>query len=349
MTVPGRQVSLRHQFAVRARQWHQEKVQAILPPPPGPLCSHRQLAAARELVVRRDAGLGDCLMILPTLEALRQRYPHLRIIFQVPTPYTELLAGFAVVDEARPLEAAGEVSASGVAFADLSNYMERHPRAWSQPRIDLVGTAFAIQPVPEVAHYQPPPADKHAARQWLKQPAATRHPRLGIVLRGIYGHRSWLVPYVFELAGQFAAHYGEVIIFDADAEAPCYRAADSRNSVGTVASAYGLELPTVAALLAECDVVVVPDTGLLHLAACVGTPFVAIFGAVPPQLRLNYYRNYRCLTAANMVDCVPCREGSRHRRCQHECLWAITPAQVMEAVEELLGDSGQWCRRRRPF
>ncbi len=92
----------------------------------------------------------------------------------------------------------------------------------------------------------------------------------------------------------------------------------------------------VAALLGSCDVAVVPDTGLLHLAACVGTPFVAIFGAVPPELRLNYYQNYRCLTAQGQVACVPCCEGPQHLRCRYECLWAITPDQVQVAMHELV-------------
>ena len=92
----------------------------------------------------------------------------------------------------------------------------------------------------------------------------------------------------------------------------------------------------IAALLASCDAAIVPDTGLLHLAACTGTPFVAIFGAVPPELRLNYYQNYRCLTVQGRVPCVPCCEGPQHTRCRYECLWAITPEEVELALHELL-------------
>ncbi len=329
-------MGLQHRFHVRGKPWRQEQVRAVLPPLPGPLCKHHQLAAAQTLVVRRDAGLGDCLMILPTLEALKQRHPHLGIIFAAPAPIVKLLADLAVVDEAVPLEESAELSAPEAVTVDLSNYMERHPLSWTVPRIDLVGTGFGIRPVPHAAHYEAPPAAKDAARQWLRQQGCAGHRRLGMALRGIYGHRSWLVPYVFELAHRFAANYGDVIIFDADTQAPRCPAAEDTTSAGIVASAYGLGLPTVAALLAECDVAVVPDTGLLHLAACVGTPFVAIFGAVPPHLRLNYYENYRCLTAAQTVSCVPCCESSRHLRCQYECLGAITAQQVMAAVEELL-------------
>jgi len=164
---------------------------------------------------------------------------------------------------------------------------------------------------------------------------------LGIALRGIYGHRSWLVPYVFQVARRLAAQGWDVLIFDADPDAPQYPWADGPASPGTVACAYGLKLPVVAALLGGCDAAVVPDTGLLHLAACVGTPFVAIFGAVPPELRLNYYENYRCLTAAGRVPCVPCCEGPQHTHCEYECLWAITPGEVETALYGLLRGFGR--------
>ncbi len=337
MNAAQRNVAVRHRFALHGQLPQTQQITAILPPPPEPLCRPEELAAAHKLVVRRDAGLGDCLMILPTLGAIRQHFPHLKIIFQAPAAYTKLLAGFGEVDKAVALDELTELGAgSDVVHADLSNYMERHPQAWLVPRIDLAGTAFGIAPVPHTASYQPPPEIQREAQAWLKEHECRKRARVGIALRGIYGHRSWLVPYVFELARRLAAQNWEVLIFDADPHAQQCPGTDDFDGPGAVACAYGLELPVVAALLASCDAAIVPDTGLLHLAACTGTPFVAIFGAVPPELRLNYYQNYRCLTVQGRVPCVPCCEGPQHIRCRYECLWAITPEEVELALHELL-------------
>ncbi len=334
------QVALRHKFQVRGRLPVVQSVTAKLPPPPEPMCRPAQLAAARQLIVRRDAGLGDCLMILPTLAAIRQRFPQLEIVFQAPAAYTALLEGFAEVDEAIALEEspAGQLSPETL-FVDLSNYVERHPQAWQQPRIDLVGTAFGIGPVSHAAAYHPTPQLQRQAGKWLGTHGCHAPTRIALALRGIYGHRSWLVPYVFELAQRLAAKGRDVLIFDADGQAPRYPPSGDSHQTGSVVSAYGLELPLVAALLSTCDAAVVPDTGLLHLAACVGLPFVAIFGAVPPQLRLSHYENYRCLTAEKKVACVPCCEGPRHIRCSYECLWEITPSMVEAALYQLLGQT----------
>jgi len=341
------QVPLRHKFQIKGGPPIVQPVTAKLPPPPEPMCGPAQLAAASKLIVRRDAGLGDCLMILPTLAAIRQRFPQLEIVFQAPAAYTALLAGFAAVDEAIALDEspAGHPS-SETLFVDLSNYVERHPQAWQKPRIDLVGTAFGMAPLPRAAAYHPAPQLRHEAKNWLATHGCRAPTRIAVALRGAYGHRSWLVPYVFELAQRLTAKGRDVVIFDADGQAPRYPGTEGATGetpvlprAGTVACAYGLELPLVAALLSTCDAAVVPDTGLLHLAACVGLPFVAIFGAVPPQLRLNYYENYRCLTAEKKVACVPCCEGPQHIRCSYECLWEITPSMVETALHQLLGEA----------
>ncbi len=317
-----------------------QSVTAKLPPPPEPMCGPAQLAAASKLIVRRDAGLGDCLMILPTLTAIRQRFSQLEVVFQAPAAYTALLEGFAEVDEAIALnESPAGQPGPEMLLVDLSNYMERHPQAWQRPRIDLVGMAFGMASVSHAAIYHPTPQLLRQAKEWLTTHGCRAPTRIALALRGIYGHRSWLAPYVFELARRLTAKGRDVLIFDADAHAPqCPRPRDLRQT-GSVISAYGLELPLVAALLAGCDAAVVPDTGLLHLAACVGLPFVAIFGPVPPQLRLNYYENYRCLTAEKKVACVPCCEGPRHIRCSYECLWEITPSMVETALHQLLSQA----------
>ena len=352
MNAAQHQVALRHQFQVKGGPPVIQSVTAKLPPPPEPMCGPAQLAATRQLIVRRDAGLGDCLMILPTLAAIRQRFPQLEIIFQASAAYTALLGGFAEVDEAIALdESPARQPSPETLLVDLSNYMERHPQAWQKPRIDLVGTAFGMAPVSQAARYYPPPEVQREAEAWFGSRQECRsygkevpaNKRLGIALRGVYGHRSWLVPYVFELAQRLAAKGRDVLIFDADVHAPQCPGTEEPTGetpvlprAGTVACAYGLELPLVATLLSTCDAAVVPDTGLLHLAACVGLPFVAIFGPVPPELRLSHYENYQCLTAEGTVACVPCCEGPQHIRCSYECLWEITPATVEVALAGLL-------------
>lgn len=103
-----------------------------------------------------------------------------------------------------------------------------------------------------------------------------------------------------------------------------------------------------AALIEACDLFVGNDSAPLHMAVAVGTPAVALFGPTDPV-------NFRPLGPLDVVvrhppACSPCfrwLKGSRGRlmaRCRveraAECMRAITPLDVIEAVEGQLDRLG---------
>ncbi len=333
-------VPLTHKHRLRGlTQTREGVVVASLPEARGPLCDVQQLASGAKLVVRRAAGLGDCLMLLPALMALKRERPDIHLVLQVPREYQKLMVGFNIADEVWKLE---DMPPAGAVWelVDVSHFVERHPAAWEIDRVTLFAEAFGIEPVPSAAAYRPPAKDLAWAREWLEFEETPRGPRVGLCLEGKYRHRSWMVKYVFELAKRLTRRGHRCIIFADDRSAQ--RSAMTGRPAGIrgrVRHAYGFELPQVAALLHMCDVAVAPDTGLLHLGASVGTACVGIFGAVPPHLRTRFYESCECLWAKGKVACVPCCEGPQHQRCNLECLKAITPAMVEAAIERALAGS----------
>jgi len=110
---------------------------------------------------------------------------------------------------------------------------------------------------------------------------------------------------------------------------------------GRVAAAASRPLPVLgadldpvelAALAALARVVIANDSGAAHLAAAVGTPVVALFGPTDPG------RTAPTGSASKILDryvfCSPCFL----KECPygHECMREITPEDVLRAVEELL-------------
>ena len=91
----------------------------------------------------------------------------------------------------------------------------------------------------------------------------------------------------------------------------------------------------MAGLIAEVDLLVAPDTGILHLADALGTPVVALFGPKDPRIYGPRYAQ-RKVVRSN-VPCSPCEKRSCKER---TCMLRITPEMVLEGVGELLGKKG---------
>jgi heptosyltransferase-2 len=96
----------------------------------------------------------------------------------------------------------------------------------------------------------------------------------------------------------------------------------------------------VAALLAECDLLVSNDTGIMHLGAAMGTPTVGIFGAASPR-RWAPVGPYATAVSAG-VSCSPCAET--YRLCDPSdclnpdrirCLQEVSVDMVLEAIRRV--------------
>jgi heptosyltransferase-2 len=95
----------------------------------------------------------------------------------------------------------------------------------------------------------------------------------------------------------------------------------------------------MAALISSLDLFITNDTGPMHVAAALGIPVVAIFGATTPALGFApYTEKSRVVEPPNRLECRPCSPHGpkacpkEHFRCMNE----ITPESVIEAAKSLL-------------
>ncbi len=92
-----------------------------------------------------------------------------------------------------------------------------------------------------------------------------------------------------------------------------------------------LTLRQTIAILARCRLFIGNDSGLMHIAAALAVPLVAVFGPTEPGKTAPLGRDYRLLHRG--ADCAPCRR----RECptDHRCMSAIGADQVLAAAGEL--------------
>ena len=98
-------------------------------------------------------------------------------------------------------------------------------------------------------------------------------------------------------------------------------------------------LTVSGSLLRRCDAAVCNDTGVMHLAAAVGTPVVALFG--PTEPRWTGPRGPVTRVLQHGCACVPCYARTCGEGHPPPCMAAITVEEVAAAIEQVLADGAR--------
>ncbi|OGX21100.1 MAG: hypothetical protein A2Y04_01225 [Omnitrophica WOR_2 bacterium GWC2_45_7] len=91
----------------------------------------------------------------------------------------------------------------------------------------------------------------------------------------------------------------------------------------------------LAALIKKCKVFVTPDSAPLHVAAAMKVPCIAFFG--PTDSKRHIPPAKKMIVFEKKPACAPCY-SSRCKIGTHACLQDITPEEVAEAIETLIGE-----------
>ncbi|MDX2161342.1 MAG: WecB/TagA/CpsF family glycosyltransferase [bacterium] len=100
-------------------------------------------------------------------------------------------------------------------------------------------------------------------------------------------------------------------------------------------------LAGLAGVLSACDLFIGADSGVMHIAAAVGTPIVALFGPSNPQAWSPHAPPSRLHIVRAGVACSPCMYvghelGDLNGCAARTCMALITPAHVVSAASGLL-------------
>ncbi len=316
------------------------------------------------VLVRQRPAIGDAVLLSPLITQIKKRYPS--SILTVVTDDTYLNGALTVIFEGTPGVDKVEHSAADQWTTESNRQVDGNiPPSSALPPIcvqlaDIVldcnghfvqferdhggkppyGIAeFWLRHhgyFDETASLLPQHRIAKAAQQqfdhWYFQHVPLemhRKPLVGIVLRA--GHTCRDYDYQ-TLAPQIAEHLYSCGYLPVGIDPVLPLAA-----AGAI-SAQDLSLDVVAVLLQRCQLVVTPDTGLLHLAQAVGTQTVALWGIIPPPLRVQDYAT-TVVPQQSLGYCCDSEEASC--RCswtyqRWSCLKRLTLSMILEAVDKTL-------------
>ncbi|MEN9501467.1 MAG: lipopolysaccharide heptosyltransferase [Pseudomonadota bacterium] len=146
-----------------------------------------------------------------------------------------------------------------------------------------------------------------------------------------YGEaKRWPAEYFAAIAQHWVAQGGQVLLLGSGKDAPVTaQIANTVNASACVDLAGKTSLQEVLGLLAIADQVVSNDSGLMHVAAAVDTPVIALYGSSDPTYTPPLNKNARILSLG--LECSPCFK----RECplQHlDCLRKLEPQQVISLL-----------------
>jgi ADP-heptose:LPS heptosyltransferase len=95
------------------------------------------------------------------------------------------------------------------------------------------------------------------------------------------------------------------------------------------------DIRRIASIMYNCDLVLCPDSSILHLAGALDKPTVSLFGHTDPRARVDCYPNVMALWPGEYMSCVPCWAGDCHMNLA--CYKAITADMIVAACLEKLG------------
>jgi ADP-heptose:LPS heptosyltransferase len=271
------------------------------------------LGLPRTLLVELRWRLGDELMALPVLAALRERHPDVQLVLL--TNYPELFACAGIADK----------------FNTLPPRVDRYILLRGAPRHVERLSHYAQQaglPRPSWRPNLPmPPLAPHFAARIPSSPG----PLIALAPGASWPNKRWLPEHWADLARQLSGD-GTVIMVLGHEDAPI---------PGDWTSFMGETTPLEAGqLLALADLLICCDSGLMHLALAVGTPALALFGPTDPAF----------LSDSPLLHAIsneaPCAGFWNHSRkdyalgvcpCgQATCLAGIAPARVYNEAIRIL-------------
>ena len=267
------------------------------------------MASEPPILVLRALGLGDLLTGIPALRGLRRLHPERPLLLAAPRVLGTWFVDLGLVDDvvvtddlsARPPGAGigphDAIDLHGNGLPSRALLEAAHPRS-------VLSFAPPAKHPDPAAHQPAWRRDEHEVLRWCRLvrhigaecgpddlrvpelPAARCGPGGPVVVHPGAASRSrrWPPERFAQVARALRAAGHDVVLTGGQSEqalaAQVVRLAGLPESASTAGA---LNLPELAALVADASLLVCGDTGVAHLATAVGTPSVLLFGPIAPS------------------------------------------------------------------
>jgi len=322
----------------------------------------------RNILIRATNWVGDAVMCVPALRAIRERFPAAHIAILAKPSVADLYARESFIDEVIPYGARSFADKCRFAWslrgrhfdcaillqnafeaaviatlAGIPNRIGYHrdgrgalltravdvPRRGEIPRHERF---YYLELLRRAGIIDRLP-DSDAIR--LDPPPIERVRRIGVSPGAAYGTaKRWLPERFAQAAGLLAEQRNaSIALFGSKSErALCEQIAGILNGHAVTNYAGETTLAQFIDLAASCEIFLTNDSGAMHIASALGVPTVAIFGATD-DVGTGPTGAHTCVVR-EPVDCSPCL--LRECPIDHRCMTRVSAERVAHEALKLI-------------
>ncbi len=181
----------------------------------------------------------------------------------------------------------------------------------------------------------PDAAKKSAARVFASGTTALERPYIAFSPGARWPSKCWPAERFLEAARLFLDRFGgTVFLVGTVNEAGTASETIERGLGESVVNLVGrTSLAELVAFMGSVDLLVTPDTGVMHIADALGTKLVAVFGPTDPALTGPYFQREHVMRAPDACGQAPCFA----RTCSHmSCMRAVSAEDVSDRGAAIL-------------
>ena len=280
------------------------------------------LQKGKRILFIRDSGIGDIIMSMFTIQAIKNRFPKSKIDFMTNLDFMDFVSRFDCIDKVLPFDEPEilfydkkekiqqyqenpyfkenyDIVFNWLRYVEYFDLRDEHRVIKFLDSVDIDG----LKPNMPVYNF----SDEDTLNEIPKEPYV-------VVCYQSSCNARTMPDETWRAIVEEESHTNNVIIVGNK---------DNVNKEGFTNQdkifdfGLSLSLEKLPYILKNSQRVYAPDSGVLHMSALVGAPTVSFFGAIDPKLRLGYYENDNIvLYKEKELHCIPCKDkGCKDRPC----------------------------------
>jgi ADP-heptose:LPS heptosyltransferase len=310
--------------------------------PAEPSLSNRESPTA--ILIVAPVGFGDAILLTPCLRQLKALHPAATLTVATLPEYRQIFLGLPYVDGFADYPLPAQQLAPFDCVFCLERSLEDNPRGREQHMTDRFAEHLGL---PELEDKTADYRVSAAERDWVTASfPRTKKRRIGVQVQA--GARCRSYPRIGLMVEALRRADWEVYLIGRPGE---FRVDGLVNADVVDLSRRGLTWRQSAAFLLTCDVVLAPDSSMLHAAGALDIPAVGLFGPFPWKLRTAYYRSVRALQGHEGCPLAPCfhsehlgtppmpLEGPCSATGRCTVLESILPKRILAMVEQVFAQA----------